>query len=98
MPTIPKKQKTRPWIAERKPFEGRKVDNMEFYNSKRWRTLRKVYLSRHPLCAEHLRQNMTVVAVHVDHIVPINKGGKGLEWNNLQALCLACHNKKTAKE
>ncbi len=98
MPTIPKNGRKRPWMPERKPFEGRKVQNMEFYNSKRWRTLRKIYLSRHPLCAAHLEKGMTVVAVHVDHIVPINKGGEGLKWDNLQALCLVCHNRKTAHD
>ncbi|USK87225.1 HNH endonuclease [Peribacillus asahii] len=34
----------------------------------------------------------------VDHIVPIKRGGAQLDMNNLQSLCNACHNKKTANE
>ena len=31
----------------------------------------------------------------VDHITPIRIGGKALDPNNLQTLCVKCHNDKT---
>ena len=97
MPYIPKKQQRRPWIIK-KPFENRKEDNMTFYNSKRWRTLRKMFLAQNPLCVHCLAAGITKAADHVDHIVEINKGGAALDWNNLQPLCLSCHAKKTASK
>lgn len=32
---------------------------------------------------------------HVDHIVPIYKGGSGIGLKNVQVLCVPCHKKKT---
>jgi 5-methylcytosine-specific restriction protein A len=33
-----------------------------------------------------------------DHIIPLFKGGKEFDMENLQTLCSRCHNKKSAKE
>ena len=35
---------------------------------------------------------------HVDHIVPLSKGGELYDPANLQTLCIRCHSEKTAKE
>lgn len=35
---------------------------------------------------------------HVDHIIPIFKGGKGICPKNLQVICVSCHKQKTAKD
>lgn len=43
------------------------------------------YLQAHPLCAECGQQ-----AEQVHHIKMIQDGG-GNEWDNLKALCCACH-------
>jgi len=62
------------------------------YNYK-WNKYRKEYLKRHPYCAIcHTR-----IATVVDHIIP-HRGNKDLFWdkNNHQALCIYCHNRKTA--
>lgn len=37
------------------------------------------------------------VGLHIDHIVPISKGGKSIP-SNLQVLCSKCNGKKSAKE
>jgi 5-methylcytosine-specific restriction protein A len=39
-----------------------------------------------------------VLAVEVDHIVPIREGGARLDANNLQPLCHTCHSRKTMLE
>lgn len=65
----------------------------------RWRRLRERFLSEHPLYAECLKQGRAVPATDVDHIRP-HKGNEDLMWDeeNLQALCHACHSRKTAAE
>ena len=65
----------------------------------RWRQLRAMFLARHPLCADpfgvHQRDQVTVVATDVDHILPRRAGGAD-SYDNLQALCHVCHSRKTA--
>ncbi len=34
----------------------------------------------------------------VDHVVPVKDGGARYLASNLQALCVSCHNRKTARE
>lgn len=36
--------------------------------------------------------------VHVDHIVPLFKGGAGFGLSNIQVICVACHRQKTIEE
>lgn len=33
-----------------------------------------------------------------DHIVPIHKGGAGIDPNNLQVICVPCHKEKTKRD
>ena len=98
MPTLPK-GKPRPWIPA-KPEHTRDVDNASFYNSKKWRSLRKYYRKKHPLCAQCKRQGTIKAAECVDHIKPISIYGMGVatELKNLQSLCNSCHAKKSSQE
>ena len=97
MPSI-KKHTKRPWLPERKPYEGYRHHNTVFYQSRRWRSLRALKLQKDPLCEECMRKGVLVPAQMVDHIVPINKGGAPLDLNNLQSLCNHCHAVKTARD
>ena len=97
MPSI-KKHTKRPWLPERKPYEGYRHHNTAFYQSRRWRSLRALKLQKDPLCEECMRKGVLVPAQMVDHIVPINKGGAPLDLNNLQSLCNHCHAVKTARD
>lgn len=97
MPSI-KKTCRRPWMAERKPQEGRKYSNTKFYQSTAWRKLRAIKLEQQPLCEECLSKGIHTHAKVADHIVPINRGGAALNIENLQSLCDRCHNIKSAKE
>lgn len=69
-----------------------------FYQSSNWRRLRANFLRLHPLCRSCANQGRTVAAVVVDHVLPIKDGGTRLDTANLQALCVSCHNRKTAAE
>ena len=52
------------------------------------------FLAAHPYCAGI---NCRAAASEVDHVVPLHLGGAD-DVSNLQALCRACHAKKTAAE
>lgn len=68
------------------------------YGSK-WQRTSKAYLRKHPLCVKCLAQGKFVTATVVDHIIP-HRGDHFLMWSdtNWQALCKACHDKKTGNE
>lgn len=55
------------------------------------------YLREFPLCASCLKLGRTRVAVELDHIVPLHKGGPDDE-TNVQGLCRPCHAAKSAEE
>ena len=64
---------------------------------RRWQRFRDWYLRRHPLCINfaECRNPATVV----DHIKPAGRGAPF--WGSeefYQAMCKACHDRKTAKE
>jgi 5-methylcytosine-specific restriction protein A len=61
------------------------------YDLRRWHRVRKRKLMRDPIC-EGCNERPSR---HVDHIVPLDKGGGAYDPSNLQALCIPCHNKKT---
>ena len=53
--------------------------------------------ARNPLCVVCDRQGLVQVATEWDHIVPLADGGAEHE-SNLQGLCKAHHDEKTARE
>ena len=55
----------------------------------RWKKIRDLYLSHHPLCEQCGEPGQLV-----DHIRPLADGGTE-EDENLQALCRTCHARKT---
>ena len=57
--------------------------------------LRSAFLSAYPLCALCLANGRAAVALELDHILPLSKGGSNDECN-LQGLCPPCHAAKTA--
>jgi 5-methylcytosine-specific restriction endonuclease McrA len=70
-----------------------------FYDRRLWRDrIRPQYLAAHPLCEHCLRRGITRAAAHVDHIKPIEDGGAPTAEDNLQALCVQCHSRKTMIE
>jgi len=96
MPILPK-GRSRPWIPKKQNHK-RQFDNASFYNSKRWRSLRKHFIQTNPLCKMCERKGETKGAQMVDHIKPITMGGSPVASNNLQSLCNECHAKKSGQE
>mgnify|MGYP003630050897 CR=1 FL=1 len=101
MPSLPKKKDVS-WRAktERKAFESKgkksyKTDNVKFYNSKEWKTLRNYYISEFPLCKWCEEEDKIVPGDVVDHIKEIKDGGDILNQNNLMTLCHRHHIQKT---
>ena len=62
------------------------------YSSQRWRKVRRMVLSEHPLCVMCLKLGITTPSDTVDHIEP-HQGDDTLFWSmdNLQALCASHH-------
>lgn len=65
--------------------------------SNAWLRASKLFLMRHPLCAECARHGIATPATEVDHIIP-HRGNMKLFWDrsNWQPLCHECHSRKTA--
>lgn len=65
----------------------------------KWRKERLEYLSNNPLCVTCLSLGRVTPAGVVDHIIA-HKGDQQLFWSrsNWQALCISCHNRKTATQ
>ena len=62
-----------------------------FYDSQRWRNLRRHQLQAHPLCKHCAERALVTVATVVDHVVP-HKGDINKFWlGELQSLCDGCH-------
>lgn len=62
----------------------------------RWQQRSRRFLERHPLCVRCHAAGRLEPATVVDHITP-HRGDQRLFWDerNWQALCEACHNRKT---
>ena len=74
-----------------------------FYQTTRWRKLRRFVVSSEPLCrdpfGEHAEWSEVVSATEVDHIVPRRvRAELEVSLENLQALCKRCHSRKTKGE
>lgn len=102
MPSKPSKV-NRSWVKPRESFE-RPVDLSWFYNQWKWKKASKAYRLAHPLCeCDECKNNEIVKPAQVcDH----TKGLKFLldnnidpfDWNELQSMSKACHNKKSGSE
>lgn len=70
-----------------------------FYSSGVWRKVRVHQLSQHPLCKHCMAEDILTPAELVDHIIPTKiDWSLRLSLSNLQSLCQACHNRKSAED
>ena len=71
-----------------------------FYDSRQWQDCRRSYISKvHGLCEHCLKEGKHVSGYIVDHVIEITPSNINdveitLNHQNLQYLCLACHNTK----
>jgi 5-methylcytosine-specific restriction enzyme A len=85
--------------AERRAAYDASRSRLTIYNTAHWLRLRKAYLAAHPLCECEANDGAGCgyAATVVDHKSPHN-GDLVLayNWENLQAMTKACHDRKTA--
>lgn len=93
MPSINRKQ-IRPKTIEYKHDDR----SAEYYNSNAWRSLRKEYYVKNPLCECCMSHNIVTVADHVHHkLIWLSQPTEDLRWqvfldeNNLMSVCTKCH-------
>lgn len=65
------------------------------YHHPDWKRISKAFLRAHPLCQMCLKKGIITKSRHVDHINGYKGTKEFFDWNNLQALCIPCHNQKT---
>jgi 5-methylcytosine-specific restriction endonuclease McrA len=58
-----------------------------------WRRVRNAYIREHPRCETSGCDRPAQEVHHLDHRGPL--APRGLDWSNLQALCVPCHRKLT---
>lgn len=95
MPTIYKPKKKQTKNDSQYDAERRKI-----YNSGRWRRLRAWKFACDPLCELCQKENKTVPAEDIHHIVsfmstndPSQRMILAYDYYNLQSLCKPCHQK-----
>lgn len=73
--------------------KGKDPKYKRFYGSTDWITLSRVYLQDHKYRCEECKG----IATEVHHVVPIQTEAgwtRRLDYENLEALCITCHNKR----
>ena len=85
------------------PGRTHQPDRNRFFHQRRWRNLSIRYRRMNPLCVDpygtHKAEGRIVPAQHVDHIVSRARAPHlAFDWENLQGLCIPCHNRKTREE
>lgn len=80
--------------------KNRNKKHDKFYHSKEWRQIRLLVLQSYGgLCLWCSKNDLTVKADMVDHIIPLTiSWEQRLKRDNLQPLCYTCHNRKTAED
>lgn len=77
--------------AERK---ARHLPSVNFYQSKAWRDLRALKLSRDPLCERCERNGVSQIAEVVHHVKPVETSPElALDVDNTESVCKRCHNR-----
>jgi len=79
------------------PLRTAAVAGTERIRGRRLQQIRQAFFRDHPLCSRCEAQGRVRVAIELDHIVPLFKGGKDV-GSNRQGLCHACHEEKTRED
>ena len=87
-----------PAHTPKKRYEHAVIDGKRIYGTYRWRKTSLRYRASRPLCERCLRFGLITDSKLVDHKVELSDGGDPWDEDNFEALCSACHNRKTANE
>ena len=72
---------------------------LAFYASSAWKALSKAYRQANPWCVVCAVEGRSVLAAQADHILGLRQAPeRALDPENLQSLCMRCHNRKTFAE
>lgn len=78
---------------------ARDQESKRFYNSAAWKKVRRLKLSSSPLCEVCRPLGVFKPATHVHHKVELRDDPTlGLDVDNLQPLCHACHSRLHARQ
>ena len=69
-----------------------------YYKHRVWRRIRKIQLSKQPLCALCEKRGIQSVANTADHIDPLWESWNEFISGPFQSLCQKCHKEKTECE
>lgn len=94
MPYLPKP--TRKAYPPQRRRSNNSPERKKFYDSTQWQAVRQLQLRAVPYC--EVCHKDVVVGGHIDHIVPISRGGAMVDERNLQTLCPVHHDKKSRLE
>jgi 5-methylcytosine-specific restriction enzyme A len=75
----------------------RPTKEIAHYHTADWRARRKRILSRDANRCRECRRAVSGREAHVDHLMPLEEGGKD-DDDNLRTMCERCHGVKTRKE
>jgi 5-methylcytosine-specific restriction protein A len=84
-----------PILGTCKPVPRRKTAERGYDSA--WRKLRRLLAAKRPAVCVACGYAGVSAGMHLDHIVPLARGGTN-DPANLQWLCAACHSVKTATE
>lgn len=98
MPTINLNTKKKPFFKRKYQNKNDNPNHRFVYNTKKWKDLRLLKLSKNPLCEMCFEREIIKLAIDVHHIKEIDsvenineKQKLGFDWNNLKSLCKECH-------
>ncbi len=80
-------------------YKDNRALQKRFYDTKKWKQLRKAYLIEHPICERCEAAGIVSVAEHVHHKIELTEENVNnplitLNPENLEALCFDCHRKE----
>lgn len=77
---------------------NRRKERQLIYNTPQWKNLSKAFKMANPLCEECLKKGIIKEAQHIHHIQSfmsvddeLRRMELAYDWNNLQSLCVECH-------
>lgn len=87
-----------PVTTPKKRYEHHFHNGKNIYKTARWTTLRASQLRLSPVCELCIQYGVVTEATVADHIIEVKDGGEIWNIDNLQSVCVACHNRKTGQE